>query len=559
MDDKNKYLKYLAYFLLAGLFIVPLIWCRYLNQNYVSTKWITVDYLTVLAALGLLVQKKIHIPAGRILTLTGVLLALKLITSAQHFHYVSYYNLAESICFATLCVYFLNVWQNQKLDWKNIFWLYVPSALVVSSFVLYQFVNSRILKGETEPFYYNGTFGNINMMSEYVVFLLPLGFFLTRNEKTPWKKALLTVCVTSWVFLILIGQGRSAWMGLGLCFAYSLIKGMQKREWIMYALPLVLFMGTKYIPYKGPDYALAKEGSLAKRSELYKGSSLMLLDSPLGIGGGNFPFSYMPYQMATKEPPTERERFDTPHNELIKWGIEQGWAFLLVNCLWWLALGWAVFKIPGSPDLQIFYRTSYLVIGPQIFFQFPFDNPSSSFAMAFIFSIFFLNTKTKELSHRGFRKIATALVVLVVAGKAISFSTAKYIESQKTYDMNALEFGCQINPANWYVCFLYSMKKLNSAFPHDVLPQIEKSMERRPFDYQALRILGLYYIDQKDLNKACSVTKVYDSLFLGQGVFRGINAQFCSSFESPVKFESSQQFRDDYLEWLRKTLPGASI
>ncbi|MEZ0390788.1 MAG: O-antigen ligase family protein [Pseudobdellovibrionaceae bacterium] len=541
----------LAVVLMAWVFIVPLIYCRYLNQNFTSTKAIAVHFVGVLAAIALLIRGQVSLPNRQLMGLAGLAILLKSITAFLFVNWVTVSNLLEGLSFVVLCLFFTTALKNKSFNSRTLFWFYLPSSLMITIYALVQFVQSRILDRNPEPFFFSGTFGNINMMAEYLVLLLPLGFYLARTQKD-WKGQVLAVANAGWIFMLLVGQSRSAWIGLFFCFLFSAISKLNRREWLCYLIPLGLFFATKMIPYDGPDYAQAKSGSFSKRSELYKGASKMLLDNPLGIGGGRFPFSYIPYQMTTQEPPTEKERFDTPHSELLKWGIENGWAFLFVSCLWWLCLGFFVWKIKAPPELLTFYRTSYVVIGPQLLFQFPFENPGSVLALSFVLGFLFSASSNLSLNSKWMTRVVAGLAAALLCAKGVSFTTAKYLESQHPNNLEALETGCQIDRTNWYICFLYSMKVASSTFPRDAFPILDIQIRQRPFDYQSLRALTYTYVQTGNTRGACESALVYNTFFQGRSLFTDFIKQYCQSTPNPVSFQNSQQFTDDYKNWLRR-------
>lgn len=544
-------LYWVATVLISLIFVVPHVWLIYFNQNYVYPKRCLVDAIVVFVALALAAEKSLILPQRPILILTGLLAVLKLASTLMFPHWVSLTSLGDSLAFGVFCVYFMTVWEKHQLTLPRFFWVFTVSSLGISAFCLTQYVRSRIMNGVLEPLYFSGPFGNINMLSEYLILFFPLVTLFVRSEKG-WRGVLIQLAMVSWIFILLVGRSRSAWIGLGFCMVYGLFQGLSRREWFSYGVALLLFCGSFWIPFIGESYEKAKEGSFSKRAELYKGSSEMLLDHPLGIGGGGFSFNYLPYQMNTKEAPTEREMFDSPHSELLKWGIEHGWAFLAVICLWWLALGILVLKIPGPRELQTFYRTSYLVIGPQLFFQFPFENPGSFYALSFIMALMLVKGKIQALGIKRWGQVALVVLALFFAARAFTQTYNRWIESQYSKNAEMSQLGCDIAPANWKVCFYYSMLAVESLFPKDAKSYIQRELQMRPFDYHALRALAFYLVTVKNEKESCEVVKVYDMIFLGKSTLNGYSLMKCPGIRSPLEFKNSKQFYDDYLKWIAK-------
>lgn len=544
-------LYWVAVALISMIFVVPHIWLIYLNQNYVYPKRCVVDAIVVFVTLALAAEGSLRIPQKPLLILTGLLAVLKLISTAIVPTWVSVTSLADSVAFTVYCTYFILVWDKYKMDLKTFYWIFTISGLGIFAFSGFQYVKSRILGGVLEPLFFSGPFGNINMMSEYLILLLPLVVYFVRTEKG-LRGILIQLVLFSWVFLLLVGRSRSAWIGLGFVLAYGAFKKLSRREIVSYGFATLLFIGSFWIPYKGESYEKAKEGSFSKRSELYKGASKMLMDNPLGVGGGGFSFNYLPYQMATKEAPTEREMFDSPHSELLKWGIEHGWAFLAVMCAWWLVLGMIVIRIPGTTDMQTFYRTSYLVIGPQIFFQFPFENPGSFYVLSFTMALMIAKSDLKVVQIKTWGKALLVILAVALTARAYTQTYNRWIESQYSKNMEMSKLGCDISPANWKVCFYYSMLAVESLFPKDAEPYIRWELRTRPFDYHALRALAFYLSTIKNEKESCEVVKVYDMIFLGQSSLSQYANVRCANVKNPLEFKNSRQFHDDYMKWVSK-------
>ncbi len=544
---------WIATFLITLVFILPNIWSTYFNQNFVYPKWVLFDFAIALAALFLAFENRLRLPTKKMLILTCALALLRLIPVLFNFNWVTASSYVYAIAMAITAIYFASVWRDQKLKMQSFFWPYLISTYAISALVLYQFVNSRLINGNPDPLFYSGPFGNINMMCEYLIFMLPFGILLMRQLSGGWRSWLMQIGVTAWITILMIGQSRSAWIGLAICFIYCLWRGLSKREWVSYGIGLVIFLCVQQVPYQGSDYGLAKSGSFAKRLTLYHGASRMLLDQPLGIGGGEFEYGYIPYQMTTLEAPVEKEKFNTPHNEFLKWGIENGWAFLIAICFWWLILGIQVWKIQAPRELQTFYRTSYLVLGPQMFFQFPFENPASCLATLFLIGLMLSSGPGIDWPLKKWARALLMAFAALLFVKASTQTYSRWVESQYFEDRDAMKSACHVDRSNWRVCFLYSMSLLDF-YPEDAHREIITQLEQRPFDFHALRALGFYYINSKKLKESCEIAHVYDSFFLGASLFTPFVRDNCRQIDNPVPFKSSEDFNRDYRQWLERYL-----
>ncbi len=520
-------------------------------QNFVYPKVIVLDFAIAIAAFGLLFIKRWSLPNNKLYFFCFAgLLVTKLLATFLNFNWVTVYSAAGALSFVILTLFIQHLWQDFKLEIQSFTWPIVISIFALFIFVAFQFYRSRIIAKNPEPVFFSGPFGNINMMCEYLVFLLPWLMFLVK--RTVGKQNIFVMIATYCsLTILLVGQSRSVWLGLLIIFAYEAIKGMDRRQWLVYVLAIATYWGTQAIPTAGIDYDQAKKGSLAKRQTLYVGASKMLLDHPLGIGGAQFEYTYIPYQLSSLEDPVEREKFNTPHNEFLKWGIENGWLYLISAISLLLILLKDVWKFKASEDETTLIRTAYFVLAPQLFFQFPFENAASFFLMAFVFGVILsrLPQKTWEVPKWG--KVIVAVLAISLTAKAGTQTYSKWVESHYSKDRETMSVGCPIDRSNWRLCFFYSLSLLEG-YLDDSLKNTQVQLRERPFDFHALRALGFYYISRNDRPKACEVTQAYNTFFKGQSYFAQFIRDNCNGFPNPVPFENSSQFYKGYLAWLKK-------
>ncbi|MES3037678.1 MAG: O-antigen ligase family protein [Bdellovibrionota bacterium] len=542
-----------ALLVIALVFTVPHIWSAQFYQGYYYPKKCFIAFIIALAAFALAFEKRLLLPEKRILILSGILLILKVIATLLNLNWVTFFNLTDAVALGVLCIYFMTAWQNHKLALTDLYWIFAISGFVICAVSIQQFINARILIGQGNPLFFSGHFGNINMMTEYLILLTPLGLYLLK-ETHGWRGYIIQFIMTFWIFFILAGQSRTTWLGLAFCFGYGLFKKLKKKEWATFALAAALFVATWFIPNHGQDYAEAKRVSVIGRMEIYRGAINMLLDNPLGVGGGEFEYSYLPYQLGTTHTPRELVRYESPHSEPMKWGIENGWAFLLVNSSWWFVLMFLVWRIPGSPSAQTFYRTSFAVMIPQVLFQFPFDDPASYVVIALMLGLIFLAIKGAEYPFKKSLKVFVVIAALFFTGRAVTETANKWIDSQLNKDKEATRLGCEIDPTNWRVCFYHEMILIQSDYAADAVPIAKWQLRQRPFQFHNLRILGIHQFMTGDIQKACETAHVYDSLFKGNSYFTPILAEKCIGATPPFKFENSSQFNRDYRNWLSTQL-----
>ncbi len=551
MTKNSILLQRLAWFFIFLIFIVPHLWFTQLAQNFVYPKMILVDFAIATAALGIAFFKDWKLPQNKVFyfAMVGLIIG-KMVSTLLNFNWVTFYSAVGALSFVILAFFIRMLWEKFELKLEQFVWPSIISISAIFIFVAIQFYHSRIKGQNPEPVFFSGPFGNINMMCEYLVFLLPWLMFLIK--KTDGRKNILLCLVTFFALVILlVGQSRSVWLGIAVVFAYEAFKGMDRKQWLIYLLAILTYWSTQFLPTANFDYSEAKRGSLAKRETLYKTTVKMLAEKPLGIGGAEFEYGYIPYQLSSLEDPVEREKFNTPHSEFLKWGIENGWLYLISALIFLTAMLKEIWKLKSNENEETLIRTAFLVLFPHITFQFPFENAASFYLMAFAFGFIFYKIPSISWRTPRWMQVICILVAVGLFAKAGTQTYSKWIESQYSKDKEEMSIGCPVDRTNWRLCFFYSLALLEGSLDES-FKNTQIQLFNRPFDFHALRALGFYYIQRNDRPNACEVTQVYNSFFKGKSYFAQFVKDNCNGFPNPVPYESSGQFFKDYLTWIEK-------
>lgn len=511
----------MAWLLMSLIFFVPNFWSSEWYQLFAYPKWIFVDLIFILGAIGLFRLKKFTLPSKPITVIVAGLLACRVVTGFFHPSTSANAGLNESIAFGILIVFFMN---------KFPYYLDLVKPFLIGTFIL-------MFQG----FFIASSMGNINILAEYLILLLPLAILFCKSAQGK-EKYLVWTTTSLMVFVLAITQCRSAWIGIALIAVYELRKF--KKTMVFLTLSFVVaFTGYNVIH---------KRDSTGFRFDVYKSAVTMLKDNPLGIGGGNFQFNFIPYQLKNAEAPREAEIYASPHDEFLKWGIEEGWMFLAFAILFWTMLGYPLFngsKISGEPKFDTFIRCAFLVTIPQLLFQFPFDNPATILILALNLS-YMLSFANKSIGMDKWLKIGIGVFLAGFILQAVCKNTSRWLESQHTNEAQNLKFACELDDTNWRACFLHAMKVVTSDKPEETLPILQNSIRNRPFDYHALRAVNFYFAAMGDERKACEVSKVYNFLLSDTKMFKDFEHNKCKDIPLPIHFENPKQFTEDYKKWL---------
>lgn len=530
------------------LLLTPHLQTPYLIDNFTVIKWSSVYFASFVGFIALLFFSDLTLPKGKIAFWAGFLTVAKIISFAVNVNWVTLSSFTDAVVFCLLVLVFLSGFQKKIFTFENIFWLFSISAIWGAGRAGFELVRCRIVAQFPDPVCFATSFGNINMISEYLLMGVPFLIYFMRVFDG-WKAHLSGVLYTSFLVIMMTGWSRSAGLGIAILVIYSFVRGVSRRELAYGVLAFALFGATFTIPTLGMDYMKAKSSSFGKRSELLVGTFTMLQDSPLGVGGNEFEYGYIPYQLATGEKPSELEIYRTPHNEFMKWGIEGGWIFLIASIGWWFTLLMLSFKIKER-EWKIFAVGSLLTLGPQMLFQFPFDNAASFFMVALIVGMILYKIEWKAISYRWPWKIPAAILAILCLVNCLGYTYSHYTDSMYATNLEKLTLGCDVYPANWRACNSKGVLQVLSAYPSDAYPTVREELQKRPFQYVALRVLALAHLKTGKQKEGCEAGRVYDEFFAGKSLWTDFLKQNCNGIPSPLKYENGAQYKRDYLKWL---------
>lgn len=535
------------YVLCLLVFIIPVAWWTRLNANYYSTK------LTLLFLAGalawLLIPNKIKWPKfpKTILASLITIVAFQVIYHTYRLRLDDFLHIFKFLSFSSLLLWFYSL----NLDLENIYKKTTYAVLSVVTFILvvsfYEFYKVRIVNLSLGLDLLS-TFGNINMFAEFLVLTIPFLFHWTRyKDKVPeWLKLLL---FSFWIFFILYCRSRSAWIGLALWLMIQFRYKISKKELLCISLSFVFYLASMYAPAQENNIVAIKETNTAARLSLYQATFEMIKDHPWGIKAGGYISEIVPYQMNSAYGPSEFNYFDQPHSEYLKWGAEFGWLFIAAAfvfsfsvlfqlCRWFLN------------QKNSYLVESFVVLAPQILFQFPFENPASLLYLSFVLALFFREYVTNKTInvHFSYRPIA---YMLFLAGiySAGGFVYSVYQESTTPRNENIVA-ACHYYPVNIKACNAklnyYLNNKMNGRFIED----FKTDFMKEPFFVDYLKLLPTYYSIKQNNKKTCESLFLYKTVFPEQKAFDNKYYEDCKGFTDLFYFEDPKKFKAKYLTWL---------
>ena len=188
-----------------------------------------------------------------------------------------------------------------------------------------------------------GGFGNPNVLSVYLLLVLPISLVFLFQEKSPLMSRLFALISLSFELLCLIlTWSRGAWLGVIFSvFFFLLLFSRLTRKCLLWGIPLLLSLSF-FLPHNIINRFLSigdlKESSIQYRLWVWKGVGRMLWEHPFGIGLGyeNFSARYRPYAVSGTETVIHT------HQIFLQIFCELG---VIGGLLFLFFLGWLLFRL----------------------------------------------------------------------------------------------------------------------------------------------------------------------------------------------------------------------
>jgi hypothetical protein len=536
---------------------IPLIWSKQINGNYYNAKMFVLFLTSGFALLSFSTAdqlKKIQFHKS-IYVLILFFLYYQFAFNLQNSYLSILFGLKPLALYVLSYFFFQFDTQFIKIHRQTFFILTGLLLTVFLSLHIYEIYEFRVLKDTIDQGRMLGTFGNINMVSEFFILSLPFLYWYLTQPRSSGKDQpndhFKFLALTFWVFIILYSRSRSSWIGLVLFAVFIAYKHFNKKHLAYMALGWALYLACMLIPTSQKDLVTeTKAESFIERLSLYKATAQLIADRPFGTGLGTFTNEIIPYRLVQEHKPHEFQYADQPHSEILKWGAQYGWIGL-VFCLG--LFGYVVFSLYNLKNTLLI--SGFLVLLPQILFQFPFENPASILLIAMYLG-FWLKKIMPEQQFLNSWKTRSAFIVLglVMVLNSFAYIYSIYIESQFNKDLEKTSLMCSIYPINHKNCNYKNVLLLEANQTSKFRQDLKDEFFYSYFTSDQQRILPLYFQKINDIKHLCENILIYKLMYPLQKNYSPQDLSFCQKFSLPIKFDNPQQFNTDYQAWLQKAL-----
>ncbi len=555
-------------------FLVPISFGDSFVDNFVVIKWIGVYLWVLLATVNgfwSTTHSEKNLPQQ--FTLVSVLLVLvrAILLCCFRNYSIEWFSFFDAITFVWICYICFKALTIpmgdcsksrafdkliQFVEWPLYVGLCFVLGRAITHFAMARFIESSFLTSA-----FASSFGNINMLAEYLLVLLPILIFLSKSQNSNAKSRWFAIGLL-WVSLFFIywGQSRSAWIGTAFVFLGSLLtKFSEKTHLKVVACVAAVTLGLHLVWSNGQLERIVEEkkASDTARRSLVESSLALMAEKPWGIGSDLFEFYIAPYRVTTDDPQNERVLDKTPHNELLRWGIEHGWLYLFIAI---------------SSLLLILYRTYVhsnkvyflivLAFIPQIIFQFPFQNAFPFVYAALMLGCFMAEVEKEELSwsimnyfkkakifsKRSAYQLFTMIYLLLAIPTFCLFTWSKFAAVHYMQNLELSKIACDIYPVNWRSCVAVIQNYFNRGQTTEALTQIKAELDRHPFNLLALKFEILSHLKMNHQKQACETADLYETLLNHRGQFSSLVGTTCGE---DIRFKglSGIALEKEYLEW----------
>lgn len=546
--------------LVAGVGLVPLVWSRSLNDNFTEPKWFVLRMVAGIALISAATfWRSVRLPQWSwvqwFFVLSWVLFSLLNPVIQQTYFWAPEVWVDRLVLFAFVFLFL----QAQKSDeiFEAVRLPVVFSGLLVCIISFIQFVLFRVIESQPSPRFFSGTFGENNMCAQFLVFALPFGLLQrAEGESRRWKWLSFLGSALNLAFLLL-HQSRSALIGAVLILLWSTVTaGRSARLRLLSILFAAIGISSGLSASQTIEASFFdKASSNSDRLELYLETLQMIELVPLGVGAGRFEFDSIPFLRAGQFKAGEGILYRSPHSEPLRFLAEEGivWSLLCLCLL--IALFSAnrtrwrgVIISVGNQGLTAPLALAAL---PEFLFQFPLHNAVPIPFFGLLISRL-VNRSSVVCAANSYVRGLLVLFGLGIVSSGLIIALANY-KATTAEDPREFIRACKLNPSNWYLCSLTAQYLIESGDTKSATELMLDELGRRPFNFVALRSLGVAHWHDQKPEKACE-------FFLREQKILGpnhSNSQFVEEncpalLSSSILHSSPLDIYRDQLHWARQ-------
>lgn len=525
-----KYLKWAP--LVVGAFFIPLLHTEMLYDHFSVIKWFAVNTLAVLCTIYLLTFKKFPSPYFPRWVVGALVFSIFIFVLHLVFQQTRIVNfpLADRLSLIVLIYYFFVFFKENKVDLKLLFYPTMAAATLVS---LYGFYQITTMKNPTDDF--SSTFGNTNMTAQFLGFAILITLFTEPWGEKKFSKIdglRIFVFFISTVYLTLL-MCRSVSLGLAICVPFLFLKFRLTRAALLCGIAAFAVATGVYLRAK-PAESLQRtkqfelqNATTNQRWVMWNQSVRLLQDHPFGIGPASYEFGSIHYMINTDFPPQENLVFKSPHNEFLRFAVEDGIPFLVFMGMAWFWLLSTRIHRPWNSE-SIFYIVFAILWLTEMSFQFPFENAYPSFLISIMAGRALAQNKSSKDLNPWIVRFAGLMILFMLLFLASRMFYGKYLEGAAKGRIEINKAACEVYPDNWRPCITYASDSVDAKKWQAADEVLREVLERTPYNFAALKVWGVLALRTNNQMQGCAAVWVYDQIFSSKSTLHPVLDKYCA-------------------------------
>lgn len=528
-------------------FLVPLLCSQFFQDHYTVIKWHYVHLTSLLLGTLLFLRGNLRLPKLKLwqFGLVCMLLGLSIVNI-----YVRGADfgmaLLDRLSFIILFLASFQLFVKEGLKRLHLFFLFLFAA----TYLLHIYSVLQMFGFDLYPEIVNpkhaSFFGNANMLAQFLGFstFFQCYYLLQKRDQLKAARAyipLLLLLSLSFAMLIYLGC-RSILLGLAVALpflVYSFRHRILKKELVAVLVGTLIFSIPISFSKNMGGGVLSKttdqiegthigKNSLGVRLSLWKDSFELLSDRPFGLGTGNFEFNLIPYMIDSEVKPNEDIVYNTPHNELVRYLVEDGMAYtLLFGILFLFLISSVIRKRKEHADKFVLVTGFWLLFGVEAFFQFPLMNAIGLSLFTVMLAYTWSLLPQIEVPNNFLLRPLFALCTLAIIALSSLNLRATYTIANHYKNKLRLGVACTTFPVRWRACMLYSQMAMIKGEYRTSFEAAHSILKRNPNQFVAIKLLMMVSFKQNNKPLGCYYAWKYDQIFSGKSKYHPVVKRAC--------------------------------
>ncbi len=400
-------------------------------------------------------------------------------------------------------------------------------------------------------------FGNANLFSQALVFAqLPLLIFLKHERRTKYFSIVVLSLGNAAILRELSRSTALALLGAGTIVFILLVTRRKMILQIVGTSLLFYFVSMAAIPYRrseiGPSAVDVKSvpSHLSTRfaeennrwwAQLtakkyfsyirrdYLQTSLNLFgEHPNGYGYSQFPWVYASAKVCDLQLQSEAEIVESPHNELARLLVEEGW--LGASLLIFTFLTFVLVSLYGSYKERdkegfVFLAATIAALLIEASFQFPFSVPAPQLFMALALGRALMKLPRASVSSLTSAFIKTICVIALITQGA---RFASLLTSKTRWDTAGF-FCSEFHVLPFVECESFVLAQIAAGHYLEANRVLDSWLSKQSLNFVFHRLRATTAFASGDLEKGCLETEFYNQSFPGENQLTEVSLNYCKN------------------------------